>query len=132
MAALNYYQLSLPPPKPARDTYDPEAAKRGSGVFNGKAACARCHVPPLYVEPGWPMHTAQEIGIDDFQASRSPEKRYYRTTPLGGLFTRQKGGYYHDGRFAKLDDVVTHYSGVLGLQLSEGERKDLIEFLKSL
>jgi hypothetical protein len=132
LAALNYYQLSLPPPKPARDTYDPEAAKRGAGLFNGKAACARCHVPPLYAEPGWPMHTAQEIGIDDFQASRSPEKRYYRTTPLGGLFTRQKGGYYHDGRFATLDDVVTHYSGVLGLQLSEGDRKDLIEFLKSL
>jgi hypothetical protein len=132
LAALHFYQLSLPPPKPARDTYDKEAAERGKGIFNGKATCARCHVPPLYTEPGWPMHTAQEIGIDDFQASRSPDKRFYRTTPLRGLFARKKGGFYHDGRFAALDDVVAHYSGVFKLQLSEQERKDLIEFLKSL
>lgn len=132
MAALHFYQLSLPPPKPARDSYDGDAAKRGEAVFKGKADCARCHVPPLYIEPGWPMHTAQEMGIDDFQASRSPEKRYYRTTPLRGLFTRKKGGFYHDGRFPALDDVVAHYTGVFKLQLSEEERKDLIEFLKSL
>jgi hypothetical protein len=132
LAALHFYQLSLPAPKPAKDTYDEEAAKRGRAVFDGKATCARCHVPPLYSEPGWAMHTAQEIGIDDFQASRSPDRRFYRTTPLAGLFTRQKGGYYHDGRFPTLDDVVTHYTGVLKFQLTEAERKDLIEFLKSL
>ena len=50
-----------------------------------------------------------EIGIDDFQSSRSPDRRY-RTTPLGGLFTRQKGGFYHDGRFADLRAVVDHYN----------------------
>ena len=132
LAALHFYQLSLPPPKPAKDTYDKDAAKAGESVFNGKATCARCHVPPLYTEPGWPMHTAQEIGIDDFQASRSPDKRFYRTTPLRGLFVRQKGGFYHDGRFKALDDVVNHYAGVFKLQLSETERKNLIEFLKSL
>jgi hypothetical protein len=77
------------------------------------------------------MHTAQEIGIDDFQASRSPDKRFYRTTPLRGLFVRKKGGFYHDGRFATLEDVVSHYSGTFKLQLSEVERKDLIEYLKS-
>src|SRR5678815_2258287 len=54
------------------------------------------------------MHTAAEIGIDDFQSSRSPDKRY-RTTPLRGLFTRQKGGFYHDGRFPTLGSVVDHY-----------------------
>jgi len=52
------------------------------------------------------MHTADEIGIDDFQASRSPDKIYYRTTPLKGLFTRSKPGFYHDGRFADLGAVV--------------------------
>jgi hypothetical protein len=40
------------------------------------------------------MHTAEEIGVDDFQASRSPDKKFYRTTPLKGLFTREKGGFY--------------------------------------
>ena len=60
-----------------------------------------CHVPPLFTEPGWPMHTAAEIGIDDFQAKRSPDERY-RTAPLRGLCTHTKGGFYHDGRFATL------------------------------
>jgi hypothetical protein len=53
------------------------------------------------------MHTADETGIDDFQASRSPDQRY-RTTPLRGLYARQKGGFYHDGRFVTMRDVVDH------------------------
>jgi len=100
-------------------------------VFNGKAKCASCHVPPLFSEPGWPMHTAEEIGIDDFQSSRSPDKMY-RTTPLAGLFTRAKGGFYHDGRFATLMDVVNHYDQHFALGLDRRQRLDLVEYLKSL
>jgi cytochrome c peroxidase len=77
------------------------------------------------------MHTAAEIGIDDFQSMGSPDERY-RTTPLAGLFTRHKGGFYHDGRFATLRDVVEHYDAVLSLRLSEQAKRDLVEFLKSL
>jgi len=62
-------------------------------------------MPPLFTEPGWNLHTAAEIGIDDFQANRAPDRRY-RTAPLKGLWTHQKGGFYHDGRFATLRDVV--------------------------
>ncbi|HKQ14104.1 MAG TPA: hypothetical protein VJT80_11785 [Steroidobacteraceae bacterium] len=131
LAALHYYQLSIPAPKPPRGSYDESAATRGQGIFDGKAKCAGCHVPPLFSEPGWPMHTAEEIGIDDFQSSRSPDKMY-RTTPLAGLFTRAKGGFYHDGRFADLNAVVTHYQGVLQLSLTDDERRDLVEYLKSL
>jgi hypothetical protein len=131
LAALHYYQLSIPAPKPPQDSYDESAAKRGQAIFSGKARCASCHVPPLFSEPGWPMHTAEEIGIDDFQSSRSPDKMY-RTTPLAGLFTRAKGGFYHDGRFADLSAVVTHYQGVLKFSLTDDERRDLIEYLKSL
>src|SRR5262245_49888655 len=112
--------------------YSAEAARRGQTVFERKARCATCHVPPLFTEPGWPMHTADEIGIDDFQASRSPDKKFYRTTPLRGLFVRAKGGFYHDGRFASLDEVVAHYENVLRLDLAPEERGDLIEYLKSL
>jgi hypothetical protein len=85
----------------------------------------------MFSEPGWPMHTAAEIGIDDFQAKRSPDGRY-RTTPLGGLHTRTKGGFYHDGRFATLADVVEHYDSFFGLKLSTGNKTDLVEYLKSL
>ena len=132
LAALHYYQLSIPAPAPPKGSFDAAAASRGKTLFAGKAKCATCHVPPLYTEPGWPMHTADEIGIDDFQASRSPDKKFYRTTPLNGLFTREKGGFYHDGRFGDLNQVVAHYSRVLRLSLSDGERADLVQFLKSL
>jgi hypothetical protein len=132
LAALQYYQLSIPAPKPPAGSFDRAAAARGGSIFGGKAKCAWCHVPPLFTEPGWPMHTAEEIGVDDFQASRSPDKRFYRTTPLAGLFTRTKGGFYHDGRFADLRAVVTHYDRHLKLQLSDAEISDLVEYLKSL
>jgi mono/diheme cytochrome c family protein len=132
LAALHFYQLAIPIPKPKADTYDKAAAERGQVVFEGKAKCARCHVPPIYSEPGWPMHTAEEMGIDDFHASRSPDKKFYRTTPLGGLFVRAKGGFYHDGRFADLPAVVAHYEKLLRLDLTQPERADLLEFLKSL
>ena len=77
------------------------------------------------------MHRAEEIGIDDFQSSRSPD-RMYRTTPLRGLFARSKGGFYHDGRFATLHDVVEHYARVLNLSLSDQQKQELVEYLKSL
>jgi len=131
LAALHFYQLAIPAPKPPKGSFDQAAAERGEGVFGGKGRCATCHVPPLFSEPGWPMHTAEEIGIDDFQAKRSPDGRY-RTTPLAGLFVRAKGGFYHDGRFADYAAVVGHYESFFGLDLSAGEKSDLIEYLKSL
>lgn len=132
LAALHFYQLAIPAPKAPAGSFDAAAAGRGKGIFEGKAKCAGCHVPPIYVEPGWPMHTAEEIGVDDFQASRTPDKKYYRTAPLKGLWTHTKGGFYHDGRFATLKDVVEHYNGHFKLELTEGEKNDLIEYLKSL
>jgi cytochrome c peroxidase len=88
-------------------------------------------VPPLYTEPGWNMHLPSEIGIDSFQADRSPDGRY-RTAPLAGLWTHTKGGFYHDGRFATLADVVDHYDALFGLPLSDQDKADLVEFLKSI
>jgi cytochrome c peroxidase len=77
------------------------------------------------------MHTAAEIGIDSFQADRSPDQRY-RTTPLRGLFARSKGGFYHDGRFADLRAVVDHYNTAKHLGLSAQDEHDVVEYLKSL
>jgi hypothetical protein len=131
LAALHFYQLALPAPNPPAGSFDPEAAERGQALFEGKARCAECHVPPLYTEPGWNMHPAEEIGIDDFQALRSPDEAY-RTSPLKGLWTHTKGGFYHDGRFASLPDVINHYDGFFGLGLTEAEAGDLVEFLMSL
>jgi len=131
LAALQLYQLALAPPRPPTGSFNAAAAARGKALFAGKAQCAGCHVPPLYTEPGWNLHTAAEIGIDDFQSARAPDQRY-RTSPLRGLFAHAKGGYYHDGRFATLADVVVHYNATLALGLASGETSDVVEYLKSL
>jgi mono/diheme cytochrome c family protein len=131
LAALHFYQLAIAAPTPPKGSFDKSAAARGRLLFNRKAQCATCHVPPLFTEPGWNMHTPAEIGIDDFQANRSPDRRY-RTAPLKGLWTHQKGGFYHDGRFATLQDVIEHYNTFFGLELTKRESWDLIEYLLSL
>jgi cytochrome c peroxidase len=51
---------------------------------------------------------------------------------LAGLFSRQKGGYFHDGRFATLNDVVNHYDSFRGLGLSDDEKADLVAYLRTL
>jgi hypothetical protein len=130
LAALQFYQLAIPAPAPPRGSFNAAAAARGKVVFS-EVGCARCHVPPLYTEPGWNRHTPEEIGIDSFQADRSPDGRY-RTTPLKGLSAHTKGGFYHDGRFATLRDVVDHYDAHFKLTLTEQKKADLVEFLKSL
>ncbi|RPJ27786.1 MAG: hypothetical protein EHM33_06795 [Chloroflexi bacterium] len=131
LPALHAYQLSLLAPKPPDGSFHRRAAARGEELFEGKANCASCHVPPLFTEPGWNLHTPEEIGIDSFQADRSPDLRY-RTAPLKGLWTHMEGGFYHDGRFATLLDVVNHYDTHFGLGLTDSEKSDLVEYLKSL
>jgi cytochrome c peroxidase len=129
LAAQHFYQLAIP--APASQSVPAAAVENGKAVFENKAKCASCHVAPLFTEPGWNMHTATEIGIDDFQANRAPDKRY-RTSPLKGLWTHQKGGFYHDGRFATLRDVVDHYDQFFKLGLSEQDKSSLIQYLLSL
>lgn len=144
LAALHFYQLAIPAPaapprsssrgaRSIREVFGaaPAAIDNGKAIFNGKAKCATCHVPPLFTEPGWNMHTAEEIGIDDFQANRAPDRRY-RTAPLKGLWTHQKGGFYHDGRFASVPDVIDHYNRFFNLGLTAEERADLVDYLLSL
>ena len=129
LPALRAYQHSLDAPKPPAGSYNKTAANRGKALFMSKAKCSGCHSLPLLADNV--LHTAAELGIDDFEAMRSPTGKY-RTTPLGGLFTRSKGGYYHDGRFATLNDVVNHYNSHLSLGLSVSEKQELVEYLKSL
>jgi mono/diheme cytochrome c family protein len=131
LPALHVYQLSLPAPEPPKGTFDAAAARRGKAVFDGQGKCANCHVPPTFTEPGRNLHRPAEICTDSFQADRSPTGMY-RTTPLKGLWTHMKGGFYHDGRFEALGDVVDHYDGCMDLGLSATQKADLVEYLKSL
>src|SRR5713101_3358704 len=127
LAALHFYQIAIPAPKPRAGSFDKVAAARGKDLFNKKAQCATCHVPPLFTEPGHNLHTPSEMGVDSFQADRSPT-RMYRTAPLAGLWTHQKGGFYHDGRFATLRDVLEHYNRLLKLGLTDQEKSELTEY----
>jgi hypothetical protein len=131
LPALHFYQLAIPAPKPPEGSFDADAAKRGEALFSGKADCARCHVEPMTSEPGWNLHTPADICIDDFQANRAPDHRY-RTSPLNGLWTHQKGGFFHDGRFPTLLDVVNHYDQCFSLGLTASEKQDLVQYLLSL
>ena len=131
LPALHFYQLAIPSPKAPKGSFDVAAAERGKEVFDGRGQCATCHVAPTYTEPGENLHSPEELGIDSFQADRSPTHKY-RTAPLAGLWTHQKGGFYHDGRFANLAAVIDHYDRNFRLGLNGQEKADLIEYLKSL
>jgi hypothetical protein len=131
LPALQYYELSLQPPKPPAHSFNKAAARRGKAIFDGQGKCASCHVPPNFTDPGNNLHKPSEICTDSFQADRSPTHQY-RTTPLRGLWSHAKGGFYHDGRFQTLGQVVDHYNSCFGLNLSPGQKSDLVQYLKSL
>jgi len=141
LPALHFYQLAIPAPEPQPGVdFNVAAAERGDELFSGKAKCNDCHVEPLLTEPGWNLHPPADIGIDSFQADRSPDG-VYKTMNLAGLFVREnglfmnpanKGRYYHDGRFQTLLDVVNHYNVHFSLGLTGQEKLDLVEYLKSL
>jgi len=141
LPALHFYQLALPAakPRPGID-FDPAAAGRGDELFSGKANCNSCHREPIWTEPGWNDHKPEDIHIESFQADRSPDHAY-RTMNLAGVFVRErglfmkpenKGRFYHDGRFQTLLDVVQSYNARFGLNLTDQEEHDLVEYLKSL
>jgi hypothetical protein len=154
LAALHFYQLAIPAPTPVPGKdFDNDAALRGDKLFEGKAQCNTCHVEPLWTEPGWNLHTPEEMKIDAFQAKRAPvgairpnghvdlHEGSYKTMNLAGIFVREnglfmapgnKGRYYHDGRFKTLMDVVRSYNDRFNLHLTPGEMGDVVEYLKSL
>jgi cytochrome c peroxidase len=136
LPALLDYQLSLPTPPPPAGSFDKAAAKRGERLFNGAAGCATCHVPPLYTDvlngpnPNVPqLHTPAEDGAESVYASRSATGAY-RTTPLRALW--QHPPYFHDGSAPDLLAVVNHYDRLFALGLTDRQKADLVEFLKSL
>ena len=130
LGALSDYQFSLATPAPAKGSFDREAARRGRKVFNGAAGCATCHIPPFYTDVNRNvLHEAAETGMDPAYAMRTTTKRY-RTTPLRGLTTHAP--YFHDGSAETLEDVVEHYDATLRLKLTDKQKRDLVEFLKSL
>jgi cytochrome c5 len=131
LGALQYYQLGLPVPKPPRRSFNAAAARRGKALFDGRATCSTCHVPPTFSAPGQNLVNPSQICTDSFQADRSPTHQY-RISPLRGLFAHSKRGFYHDGRYKTLAAVVQHYNSCFNLHLTSRQQGDLVQYLKSL
>ena len=136
LPALLKYQLTLRAPEPPRGSFDKEAAKRGKQLFRNEAGCATCHQGPTYTDvlkgpsKAVPfLHDPAEVGMDPAYAARTATGKY-RTTPLRGLW--QHAPYFHDGSAPNLLAVVNHYNRLFSLGLSERQKADLVEFLKTL
>jgi hypothetical protein len=92
----------------AQGRFDVAAAARGKEAVQRQRAMRDLpRAAALHRARGQPA-LAGRAGIDSFQADRSPTHSY-RTAPLAGLWTHQKGGFYHDGRFPNLAAVIDHY-----------------------
>jgi mono/diheme cytochrome c family protein len=130
LAALRDYQLSLQTPAPPAGSWDRAAAGRGRAVFVGAGRCATCHVGRTLTDVNrGVLHAPEETGMDPRYAARTTQKAY-RTTPLRGLW--QHAPYFHDGSAATLMDVVEHYDRVRELGLGAQQKRDLVEYLKTL
>jgi cytochrome c peroxidase len=130
LAALHFYQLAILAAKPEKGSFDAAAAERGEKVFNAPANArpAKCPRSSRNRAGACTQPRRSESTISGGSFTRQA----LRTTPLRGLLAHAKGGFYHDGRFKDLDDVVDHYQGALELQLTDQQQKDLVEYLKSL
>jgi mono/diheme cytochrome c family protein len=136
LPALLRYQLDLKTPDPPAGSFDRAAARRGEKLFNGVAECSSCHKPKLFTDvlsgPDHTvpfLHTPAEVGQDPVYASRSATQMY-RTTPLRALW--QHPPYFHDGSAPDLLAVVNHYDSLFRLGLKDGQKADLVEYLKTL
>jgi mono/diheme cytochrome c family protein len=130
LGRLRDYQLSLGTPSPPSGSFDAGASERGRQVFEGEGRCASCHTGTIFsdVNEGR-LHAPEETGMDPRYAARTSQKAY-RTTPLRALW--QHAPYFHDGSAAELREVVDHYDRVLALGLTEEQKRDLVEYLKSI
>lgn len=132
LPALQAYQFSIAAPTPKEGSFDAAAAFRGKALFSGKAKCATCHSGPLFsdvIENGKLHPQSASVAVDKEYVKRSATKQW-RTTPLKGIW--QHPPYFHDGSAATLADVVSRYNEVNKLNLSDSEKSDLTEYLKSI
>ena len=132
LPALQAYQYSIAAPAPPANSFNIAGAARGRVLFIGKGKCASCHSGPLFtdVTDGGKLHPqSASVALDKDYVKRSATKQW-RVTPLKGIW--QHPPYFHDGSAKTLADVVARYNQERNLRLSDAEKADLTEYLKSL
>ncbi len=108
-----------------------EAEQRGQALFLGKAQCATCHVPPYYTDNL--MHNLRTERFFEPQMTngrRAAADGPIKTFTLRGM--KDSPPYLHDGRLLTLEDTVEFFNLILGVKLTEAEKKDLVAFLRAL
>ena len=126
------------PPAPKLDIFgklDPDKATkaelRGQDVFFGRAKCGVCHTPPYYTD-----NLMHNLKTERFYKPQMINGRYasadgpIKNFPLRGI--KDSPPYLHDGRLLTLEDTVEFFNLVLETELTEQEKKDLVEFLRAL
>jgi cytochrome c peroxidase len=126
------------PPAPKLDVFgllDPnkatQAELRGQVIFFGKGRCAACHAPPYYTDNL--MHdlkTERFFKPEMINGLNEVGDGAVKTFPLRGI--KDSPPYLHDGRLLTLDDTVEFFNLVLRTKLTSEEKRDLVEFLRTL
>lgn len=118
------------PPAPklnTEGTLDPtkatESELRGEKIFFGKAKCADCHKPPFYLD-----HQMHDLHLERFLDE--PGDGPIKTFTLRGI--KESPPFLHDGRCLTLEDTVEFFNLVLGVKLTDQEKKDLVAFMRQL
>jgi len=126
--AVNAYLKSLEPtPSPylTEDGRLTASAQRGQAIFNGKANCVSCHMPPYYGD-----RSKHLLGL----GSDEDRDREFATPIL--IECWRTAPYMYDGRAVSIRDVVTidNTNNRHGntRDLTEQEVADLVEYVQSL
>ena len=108
-----------------------QSEMRGQEVFFGKARCGGCHPAPYYTD-----NLMHNLKTERFYKPRMINGRMasadgpIKTFPLPGI--KDSPPYLHDGRLLTLEDTVEFFNLILERGLSAQEKKDLVEFMRSL
>lgn len=131
LPALQAYQYALEAPAAPAGSFDMAMALRGQALFNGAARCASCHAGALFTDATrGTLHDRSASAAKDLAYLERSATKQWRVSPLRGIW--QHAPYFHDGSAATLADVVNAYDQKDGLGLSQAQKVDLVEYLKSL
>ncbi|MFO7599234.1 MAG: cytochrome B6 [Candidatus Desulfacyla sp.] len=126
------------PPAPKLNIYgklDPkqagESELRGQELFFNKAQCAVCHPAPYYTD-----NLMHNLKAERFFEPRMINGRMasadgpIKTFPLRGI--KDSPPYLHDRRLMTLEDTVEFFNLIQELNLTTQEKKDLVDFMRTL
>jgi cytochrome c peroxidase len=137
-AMAEFQELLDFPPAPKLDVFGRlDSAKasreelRGEEIFFNKGRCATCHTPPYYTD-----NLMHNLRTERFYAPRDINGRMasadgpIKTFPLRGI--KDSPPYLHDGRLLTLEDTIEFFNVVLGVRLTDQEKRDLLAFMYTL